>query len=238
MDSASLTSLTNLLDGVDRWVELAPLLPVLVSLELVLSADNAVALAAIARTQNTPELQRLSLNVGIILALVLRIALILMAQLVLKFKIFQLIAAIYLLSLFINKVKSGTNQLQVTEDIRVKPLNLFITIILLALTDLAFSIDSVAAAVSISDQYLLVVTGAVIGVVALRFTSGLFIRWLDIYPRLEMSGYLAVAFVGIKLLFLLAFPAIRLPEWYLLIVFLLLFVWGFSIQSENSQENL
>ena len=40
MDSASLRSLTPLLDGIDRWVELAPLLPVIVSLELILSADN------------------------------------------------------------------------------------------------------------------------------------------------------------------------------------------------------
>ena len=40
MDSASLRSLTPLLDGIDRWVELAPLLPVIVSLELVLSADK------------------------------------------------------------------------------------------------------------------------------------------------------------------------------------------------------
>ena len=47
MDSASLRSLTPLLDGIDRWVELAPLLPIIISLELVLSADNAVALASI-----------------------------------------------------------------------------------------------------------------------------------------------------------------------------------------------
>ena len=40
MDSASLRSLTPLLDGIDRWVELAPLLPVIISLELVLSADK------------------------------------------------------------------------------------------------------------------------------------------------------------------------------------------------------
>ena len=51
MDSAALSFLTPLLDGVDRWGELLPLLPVLVALELILSADNAIALAAIARAQ-------------------------------------------------------------------------------------------------------------------------------------------------------------------------------------------
>ena len=57
MDSASLRSLTPLLDGIDRWVELAPLLPVIVSLELVLSADNAVALASITKNLNNIDLQ-------------------------------------------------------------------------------------------------------------------------------------------------------------------------------------
>ena len=60
MDSASLRSLTPLLDGIDRWVELAPLLPVIVSLELVLSADNAVALASITKNLNNIADPRIS----------------------------------------------------------------------------------------------------------------------------------------------------------------------------------
>ena len=62
MDSASLDILTPVLDGIDRWAELAPLLPLVVLLELVLSADNAVALASITRQLNNLELQKKSLN--------------------------------------------------------------------------------------------------------------------------------------------------------------------------------
>ena len=58
MDTAALPSLTAWLDGVDHLGELLPLLPVLVSLELLLSADNAIALAAIARKQSDPALER------------------------------------------------------------------------------------------------------------------------------------------------------------------------------------
>lgn len=65
MDTAALTSLTPWLDGVDQLGELLPLLPVLVSLELLLSADNAIALAAIARRQDDPELERRALNLGV-----------------------------------------------------------------------------------------------------------------------------------------------------------------------------
>lgn len=104
MDSASLRSLTPLLDGIDRWVELAPLLPVIVSLELVLSADNAVALASITKNLNNINLQRKALNIGIFIALLLRILVILTAQFF--FKLFgpvKLIGGIYLISLSISK---------------------------------------------------------------------------------------------------------------------------------------
>ena len=77
MDSAALPSLTPLLDGVDRWAELLPLLPVLVALELVLSADNAIALAAVARKQNDPIKEKKALDLGITIAFFLRVALIL-----------------------------------------------------------------------------------------------------------------------------------------------------------------
>ena len=49
MDITALPSLTDLFEGADQWGEVLSLLPVLVLLELILSADNAVALAAIAR---------------------------------------------------------------------------------------------------------------------------------------------------------------------------------------------
>ena len=58
MDTAALPSLTAWMDGVDQLSELLPLLPVLVSLELLLSADNAIALATIARGQKDPSLER------------------------------------------------------------------------------------------------------------------------------------------------------------------------------------
>ena len=103
MDSASLRSLTPLLDGIDRWVELAPLLPVIVSLELVLSADNAVALASITKNLNNIDLQRKALNIGIFIALLLRILVILTAQFFLNFWPVKLIGGIYLISLSISK---------------------------------------------------------------------------------------------------------------------------------------
>ncbi|MFM7239710.1 MAG: TerC family protein, partial [Cyanobium sp.] len=98
----------------------------------------------------------------------------------------------------------------------------------LALTDLAFSLDSVAAAVAVSDRLELVIAGGVIGVIALRLTAELFIRWLERYRHLETAGYLAVGLVGLRLLLRLGRPDLVPPEWMLLLLVASLFVWGFS----------
>ena len=238
MDSASLRSLTPLLDGIDRWVELAPLLPVIISLELVLSADNAVALASITRKLNNVDLQNKALNIGIFIALLLRIIVILTAQFFLNFWPVKLVGGIYLILLAISKFvtigdkqNSHNNQTDISKSNSTS--SLLNVIILLTVTDLAFSIDSITAAVAISDQFLLVITGALIGVIALRFTSGLFIKFLEIYINLEKAGYIAVAIIGIKLIIQLIFYNIVIPEYLFFMIMLCLFFWGFSKKKSN-----
>ena len=231
MDSASLTSLTPILDGIDRWNELAPLLPIIISLELVLSADNAVALASITRRLENQENQQLALNIGILISLILRVVLILTAQFVLSAWPLKLLAGLYLICLFLNKFTSLFSNFSHSKEDNLLSRGkypLANTIILLALTDLAFSIDSIAAAVAISDQILLVIIGALIGVLALRFTSGIFIRLLDQFERLEPAGYLAVGIVGLKLIVNLLLPSLIFNEWLLFILMVIVFIWGFS----------
>ena len=231
MDSASLRSLTPLLDGIDRWVELAPLLPVIVSLELVLSADNAVALASITKNLNNIDLQRKALNIGIFIALLLRILVILTAQFFLNFWPVKLIGGIYLISLSISKfisLNSNDSNKVINDKSENTNISLLRVILLLSITDLAFSIDSITAAVAISDQFLLVITGAIIGVIALRFTSGLFIKWLEVYINLEKAGYIAVGLIGLKLIIQLILYKVVIPEYLFFLVMLGLFLWGFS----------
>ena len=231
MDVTALPSISDAFEGVDQWKEVLSVLPVLVALELVLSADNAVALAAIARRCRQPDQERLALNIGIALALLLRLALIVLAQWVLQHPPVQIFAAAYLLWLFIDHLRTRGDAAAEDESAEAGLVgSLARTVVLLGFTDLAFSIDSVAAAVAISDQTLLIGTGAVIGIIALRFTSGLFIRWLEIYPRLETAGFLAVAFVAVRLLLHVALPALQQPDWLMFLVVMVLFTWGFTLR--------
>jgi YkoY family integral membrane protein len=235
MEAESIPSLSPLLQAADQWGEWLLLLPLLVALEAVLSADNAIALAAISRQLRDPQQQSQALNFGLGLALVFRLVLIAVARWVLDFWPLQLLASAYLLWLCISNLMPSSDSAS-AGDANHAPdpgsphhdRGLVAVVGTLALTDLAFSLDSVAAAVAVSDNLWLVMAGGVIGVVALRLTSALFIRWLGVFRHLETAGYLAVGLVGVRLLLRLALPALVPPEWVLLAVVGLLFLWGFS----------
>jgi len=76
-----------------------------------------------------------------------------------------------------------------------------------------------------------VMLGGLLGVVSLRLTAGLFVRWLELFEHLETAGYLAVGLVGIRLLLRLLLPDLEVPEWGLLLIVAALFLWGFSERS-------
>ena len=249
MEAESIQSLTPLLNQADQWREVLLLLPLLVALEAVLSADNAIALAAIARGLEDPARQRQALNLGLALALVFRLGLIVAARWVLNFWPLQLAAASYLLwlcgrhlLLVCSEPEEGAGEAGAADGAATAGLEaaekhgslhhagLGSIVATLALTDLAFSLDSVAAAVAVSDRLWLVMAGGVIGVIALRLTAELFIRWLEVYKHLETAGYLAVGLVGMKLLLRLGLPQVVPPEWLLLLLVAALFTWGFSVR--------
>lgn len=218
----------------DRLLEMSPtlggdtllLLPVLILLELVLSADNAIALAAIAQGLETQALQKKALNIGLIVAFILRIALILAASWVLKYWQFEIAGALYLLWLVYQHFFTGEDESEDNAGPRFS--SLWRAIPTIALTDLAFSLDSVTTAIALSKDVLIVLLGGTIGIVALRFMAGLFIRWLAIYTHLEDAGFLTVAIVGIRLIVRVVDPALVPPEWVMVSVIFGLFAWGFS----------
>lgn len=214
------------------------LLPVLISLEAVLSADNAIALAAIAQGLEGPQLQRRALNFGLVIAFCLRVILILTATWVLRFWQFELLGAAYLLWLVYQHFSPDEEDEPTEQSHHHKPRfgSLLQAIPMIALTDLAFSLDSVTTAIAVSRETWLVITGGLIGVIALRFMAGLFIRWLDEFTHLEDAGFVTVAFVGLRLLLRVINDSFVPPEWLMFILIALVFAWGFSKRTEKQEE--
>src|SRR6478672_1954658 len=135
-------------------VEAPVVLLILVALEAVLSADNAIALAAIAQGLEDSTLQRRALNFGLAVAYILRITLILTATWVVKYWQFELLGAIYLLWLVFQYFTSDQGEDHEHHGPRFK--SLWQAIPIIAVTDMAFSLDSVTTAIAISQDTWLV----------------------------------------------------------------------------------
>ena len=171
----------------------------LVVLEALLSADNALVLAILVRHLGKVE-QKKALMYGLLGAFILRAAAILLAAYIISFWWLQAIGAGYLLYLpikhFIQVARGG-------HEATGKPMGFWATVVYLNLVDLAFALDSVIVAVAIvnaPDKIWVVIAGAVIGIILLRFAASYFIRLLERYPALDHVAYLLVGWAGAKLL--------------------------------------
>ncbi len=84
-----------------------------------------------------------------------------------------------------------------------KPASFWKMVIIIELTDIAFAVDSILAAMALAgsnpQKLWVVVVGGLLGVILMRFAASMFIRLLDKFPRFELSAYLLVAIIGIKL---------------------------------------
>lgn len=208
--------------------EIIPILGVLILLEAILSADNAIALAAIVRSLPDPKQEEWALRYGLIGAFALRVVLIFTATWVIKYWQFELAGAVYLLWLsgkfFLEKSQEGHDT---KHPVRMAD-KLWQVVALVSLTDLAFSLDSVTAAVAVAQETWLVLIGGVAGIIALRFLAELFIKWLSEFTHLESAGYLIVLLVGLRLFIKVFSDSLVPPEWLMLSCIGLVFVWGFS----------
>jgi predicted tellurium resistance membrane protein TerC len=86
------------------------------------------------------------------------------------------------------------------------------TVAVIELTDIAFAIDSILAAIALvgsppqgtpegatHPKLWVVVVGGMLGVILMRFAAVLFIKLLERFPRFETSAYLLVIVIGMKL---------------------------------------
>lgn len=76
-------------------------------------------------------------------------------------------------------------------------------VLIIELTDIAFAVDSILAAMALAgsrdDKLWVVVAGGFLGVVLMRFAAAVFVGLLERFPRFELSAYLLVAVIGLKL---------------------------------------
>ncbi|MGM0924238.1 MAG: TerC family protein [Bacillota bacterium] len=201
------------------WLEYAWTLLILIGLEGLLSADNALVLAVIAK--HLPENEkRKAINYGIIMAFVFRFIALFAISFIANVWQIQAIGAAYLLYLGLKHViqaRFGKKNEDIHKDDEKEAAGkgFWPTVGKIALADLAFAVDSILAAVALAlglpdsplgdfggmdgGQFIVVLLGGIAGLILIKFAATWFVQLLAKRPALETTAYAIVAWVGVKL---------------------------------------
>ena len=74
------------------------------------------------------------------------------------------------------------------------------TVAKVELTDIVFAVDSILVAVAMSPKTWVIITGGVLGIIAMRLVIGQLLRVVRRYPALVDAAFVIIAWVAIKLL--------------------------------------
>lgn len=180
-----------------------PFIGILILLEGLLSADNALVLAIMVKHLKGKDRQK-ALVYGLVGAFVFRAVAILSASWLISFWWLQTIGAFYLIFITVKHfwAQRGASDLNGGTGPKPSTASFWKTVFLVEVTDIAFAVDSVLVAVSYvsgPDKVWVVYAGAIVGVVLLRFAAGWFTKILDKFPALEHMAYALVGWAGVKL---------------------------------------
>lgn len=200
----------------DIWFEYAWTLVVLIGLEGILSADNALVMAIIAKHLPEREQQK-AINYGIIGAFIFRFAALFAISFIANVWQVQAIGAAYLIYLgFKNVLASRSDSKKKNKAGKGGMLKGFWpTVAKIGFADLAFAVDSILAAVAMAivlpdsplpnfggmdaAQFIIVALAGIAGLILIKFAASWFVTLLEKRPSLETVAYLIVAWVGVKL---------------------------------------
>jgi YkoY family integral membrane protein len=186
---------------------------VLVLLEGLLSADNALVLAVMVRHLPKNQ-QRRVLFWGIWGAVGFRVLALLAASILLHFWICKVVGGGYLLYLalshFYRRRQSSSHSAENQQPESGGWFHSFWgTVASITVTDIAFSIDSILTAVGMAEgfpahfgewaKFSIVLIGGVLGIITMRFVVRYFLILLERFPGLEEGAYYLVAWIGLKL---------------------------------------
>jgi YkoY family integral membrane protein len=175
----------------------------LVLLEGLLSADNAMVLAVLVLGLPRDQ-QRKALRYGIFGAFAFRTIATVFAVHMIQLKIVQLIGGLYLLWLTFQHFFRGGSAEERRTPVPARPwigLSAFwATVVKVELTDIVFAIDSILVAVAMSPKIWVVLSGGILGIIAMRLVIGQLLRIVRRYPLLVDGAFIIILWVGVKLL--------------------------------------
>jgi len=178
----------------------------LVLSEGLLSFDNALVLAIMVshlpRDQSyrvgpvKMSIQQWALTAGIFGAYFFRTVAIILGTYLIQFWTLQLLGGGYLLWLGYEHFFAGRMK---KPEITAYGKGFWATVIKVELMDIAFSIDSILAALGLSKRVWVILMGGMLGILFMRLVAGVFINLIERFPLFKHTGYALVALIGFRL---------------------------------------
>jgi YkoY family integral membrane protein len=206
----------------------------LVVLEGLLSADNALVMAIMVLGLPKREHQS-ALRYGLIGGFAFRIVATLLAVYLIAIVWVKLIGGLYLLYLTYSHFFGGGEGADRRQPPQAKPMlglsPFWATVVRVEVINLAFSIDSILVAVAMSPKRWVVITGGILGIIAMRLVVGQLLRLVQRYPALVDGAFIIIAWVGTKLcieyLHAAHYVGFEIPQWLSLGLIVVIFTAAF-----------
>ncbi|KZZ84414.1 TerC family protein [Bacillus sp. SJS] len=190
---------------------------ILIGLEGILAADNALVIATMVK--HLPEEKRKkALFYGLAGAFIFRFGSLFIISYLVDIWQVQAIGALYLLGIaFYHILKKHVLKPKVKENAKPEKegSGFWMTVIKVEVADIAFAVDAILAAVALAvtlpetslpniggldgGHFAVILTGGIIGLVIMRFAASYFVVLLEKRPGLETAAFAIVAWVGVKL---------------------------------------
>ncbi|SFB07289.1 MULTISPECIES: TerC family protein [unclassified Bacillus (in: firmicutes)] len=240
----------------------------LIAIEGLLAADNALVLAIMVKHLPEDDRKR-ALFYGLAGAFVFRFLSLFVISFLVDVWQVQAIGALYLFFIAINHIvrkiiihKSGE---KVVEETDKKASSFWATVLKVEVADIAFAVDSILAAVALAvalpntnlpqiggldgGKFLVIFAGGIIGVIIMRFAANFFVDLLQKKPGLEIAAFLIVGWVGVKLsVYTLSHPELAVlsegfaksPAWKITFytVLLLIAAGGWFFSKEKKEDHV
>jgi len=170
----------------------------LVVLEALLSADNALVMAVMVLGLPREQHAR-ALSYGLFGAFALRIAATILATLLIRVIWVKAIGGLYLVYLVGRHFVAGEGgPASAAQPGRTHAF--WTTVVRLELMNLAFSVDSILVAVAMSPNKWVVLSGGLLGVLAMRVVASRLVVLMQQYPALADGAFVIILWVGLRLL--------------------------------------
>ena len=170
----------------------------LVVLEALLSADNALVMAVMVVGLPREQHAR-ALSYGLFGAFGLRIAATILATLLIRVVWIKAIGGLYLIYLVARHFLGGEGGPAAATGPTHTP-GFWPTVVKLELMNLAFSVDSILVAVAMSPNRWVVLAGGLLGVLAMRVVASQLIVLMERWPALADGAFVIILWVGVRLL--------------------------------------